>query len=260
MAEPIDVSRKLSIADLIDGGFELTRREWLLLLLFIGVPSLLMNLWQPAEIPASAEGMEGLRQAGALLLTTLLVIAAYMVTYGAALNVLQSAVRGERADGARALAAGIARFPAVIGTSLLVAVVLLAAFLALIVPFVIVLVYMAFVFDATLLRNRWGAGAMRYSHALVKGQWWRTLGVFVVIMLPWVLLAMLGTMFDGGPIHVAILVGEALLTTFTSSALALYFFNRDALVNPAPASVPAAVEVQGAGGVGAMPPFEAPRP
>ena len=96
--------------------------------------------------------------------------------------VVEQELEGHAASWRDALGHGIARLPSLIGTELAAGLVLLALTLALIIPGIIWEVYYFFYVYVVALRGIWGKKALNYSKSLVEGQWWRVVGIGLVIL------------------------------------------------------------------------------
>ncbi|HUA36332.1 MAG TPA: hypothetical protein VMA09_22180 [Candidatus Binataceae bacterium] len=80
-----------------------------------------------------------------------------------------------------------------------------------------------------IVERRYGRAAMKRSSALVKGAWWRTLGILLaaglIIQVP---AAVLGLIWNSIPILGAILTGltSAIGSAYSTIVLVLYYFDR----------------------------------
>ena len=118
-------------------------------------------------------------------------------------------VLGERRQLPRALAVAFAATPRYLPVLLLGGLILLGLTLLLVVPGLVQYVYYTFVLQVVVLRQGHGKSALDGSKALVRGRWWRVLGVSLLLGLPFLLLTLLGERL---PETVAVTAGILLLT------------------------------------------------
>lgn len=137
-----------------------------------------------------------------------------------------------------ALRLGFSRWPSAIGTGLLAGIILLGLFLLLIIPGIIWSVYYSFWLYVVALRHVGGSTALSYSKSLVKGQWWRVLGIQLVLGLIGFVVGFLitwpSTQLPDNPFldlvfNLAVDVAGALFTVMT----VVWFLNVDYLKHPA---------------------------
>jgi hypothetical protein len=98
-------------------------------------------------------------------------------------KLVETTVRGETLSCWSALWHALKRWPAALGTGIIAGLILLGLFLCLIVPGVIWSLYYSLALYVVALRGLSGKAALDYSKALVKGQWWRVLGLLLVFEL-----------------------------------------------------------------------------
>jgi hypothetical protein len=104
-----------------------------------------------------------------------------IATAGIAAIVENTILSGNNLSWGDALRKGVSRWGSAVGTSIVSGFILLGLYLLLIVPGVIWSVYYTFWLYVVALRNIGGKTALDYSKNLVVGQWWRVLGVIIVI-------------------------------------------------------------------------------
>lgn len=134
--------------------------------------------------------------------------------------------RGEHPSVADALRNGLRVMPVVVVAVLLYALAVVAGTIALVVPGIWLAVALYFTAQAAVVDGARGIGALRRSFELVRGSWWRTLGILLVLSLIAFALAIplgfvtqiIGTSADNGPLYV---LGEAVAQTVTLSFTAL---------------------------------------
>jgi hypothetical protein len=122
------------------------------------------------------------------------------------------------------LRAVLPRSSVLVGTALLSTLLCLVGLIALVVPFIVMLVWFQFLGPVVILENQAFASALRRCRELVRDQWWRTLGRLLVIGIASALLAL-----------VALIVFGAFLTPGDS--------DRAQLVQPLILAIPADVLV-----------------
>lgn len=134
--------------------------------------------------------------------------------------------RGEHPAVGTALRDGIRVLPIVMVAVLLYTLAVFAGTLALIIPGIWLSVLLYFSAQAAVVDDARGADALRRSRELVKGSWWRTFGILIVLNILAGLLALplgfvtqiIGTAADNGPLFV---LGTAIAQTVTLSFVAL---------------------------------------
>lgn len=142
--------------------------------------------------------------------------------------------RGEHPSIGRAVAEGLKILPWVAVAVLLYGLAVVLGLALLIVPGIFVAVACYFAAQATVVDGARGLGALRHSWALVKGCWWRTLGIVILLGITAAILALplgyatqiVGALSDNGPLYV---LGNAIAQTvslsFTGLAGTLLFFD-----------------------------------
>ena len=97
--------------------------------------------------------------------------------------IVEGTILGTNLSWGDAMRKGFSRWGSAVGTSIVSGFILLVLFLLLIVPGIIWSVYYTFWLYVVALRNIGGTTALDYSKNLVVGQWWRVLGVIIVIAI-----------------------------------------------------------------------------
>jgi hypothetical protein len=143
-------------------------------------------------------------------------------------------LRGERASATDLLAGALEAFPAVLLVVLVWLAVSVVGFVVLIVPGIYTLVSWFFVVQAVVVDGDRGLRPLARSHELVRGRWWRTVGVGVAFVIPSGLVtAVIGTAFS--PIASAAnssavlvageIVADALALPFLAIGATLYYLD-----------------------------------
>lgn len=90
---------------------------------------------------------------------------------------------GESTSFGSAIASGAKRAPAVFGASLLYMLAFLIGSILLVIPGIYLSVMLAFAFYAAASDNKGPIESIKYSYALVKGNWWRTAGLLTIMTI-----------------------------------------------------------------------------
>lgn len=83
---------------------------------------------------------------------------------------------------------GFAKFLQVFRTYLVSFVLVILLLLCFVIPGLIFSVFWVFAIFATILSDKYGYSALKYSKSIVDGRWWKTLGYLFVIGLPFAIL------------------------------------------------------------------------
>jgi hypothetical protein len=110
-----------------------------------------------------------------LAIQTLIVLIADL----ALVYAVKELIEGRKTDYRNALRQSLKRWPAAVGTEMIMAVFLAGLFILFIIPGIIFAVYWSFALFAVMIRNKSGTFALYYSRSLVKGRWWKVLGYSV---------------------------------------------------------------------------------
>lgn len=167
----------ISVADIIQNSYELYKKHWrkmLVYLIFLLLPTIILSLFGIAAVFLTV-------YAPALTLTTnLIIVAIFAISLVFSLWVsialakeIQTLLTGQTEAGWKAVfSSSSALIWPVIYTSLLVAVIVFATSLLLIIPGIIFAVWYSFVFYTVILEQQKGRAALRASKELVAGRWW----------------------------------------------------------------------------------------
>lgn len=205
--------RPLSLTEILDATFSVYRRDvgrFALIAGLVQVPlAILMALLvavagiraiaSPADFEEPSAELIGAVVGGTLLVVVISVLA----------NVLMSAALVRAADDGylgRAIAVGqsysdaLGRLGAALGTTIVVGVLLVLMTIVVVgIPFAIYFgVCWAFILQVVMIERLGGFGAARRSRALVRGTWWRVLGILVVIGLMVSILSGVASLILGG--------------------------------------------------------------
>jgi hypothetical protein len=180
-----DISRRrYSLGDILLGAwaiFKAHAQTILVVTLIIYIPVNIVLSFVPVNELVDEQGLRGFRLYMQLM-RLLEGVFGVLVTMSVAF-IADRAVRGETTGIGDALRGAFSRWWPVIWTGILARLILIGLLLLLIVPGVVWAVYYAFVVYVVTLRDSSGKRALDYSKALVKGQWWRVLGLTLAIWL-----------------------------------------------------------------------------
>ena len=142
--------------------------------------------------------------------------------------------RGEHPTLGAALRAGWHVLPRVLVVTVLYVLATILGFALFVIPGVFVAVACYFAAQAAVVEEHRGVGALRRSWELVKGSWWRTFGIVVVLSIISALLAlplgfvtqMIGAAADNGPLFVlGTAIAQTVTLSFVAVAATLLFFD-----------------------------------
>lgn len=163
-------SADLPLNTFINLGFQITKRRW----------QVLLGLYCVLLLPVSfAEYICKINDVSTALVLVLGVGTQLFYTSFCAL-IVEAEVRGADMPNAALLAYGSKRFVPALITLALLALILLVATLALIVPGIVLGIGFQFGVLVAVTRNQVGINALKYSLNLVKGRWWFTLGCTIM--------------------------------------------------------------------------------
>jgi len=106
------------------------------------------------------------------------IIASMAIAY-----IIKSKIDGQIVGFGQALKKSLSKWPAAIGTELILGIFLLGLTLLLIIPGIIYYVYWTFVLYVVVLQDKFGKSALDYSKAIVKDRWWKVAGYSLIFGL-----------------------------------------------------------------------------
>ncbi len=216
---------RLGVGDILDGTWEVL---WRRPLDFLAVGLLSVATARLVDRPASGEA----DLAWLLLYPWLFLLGLVLSGYWsmAAAWLAERTVLGERRRLPGALVAALAATPRYLPVLLLALVILLGLSLLLVVPGVVQSVYYTFAMQVVVLRQGRGKGALDRSKALVRGRWWRVLGINLLLSLPYFLAALLGDQLPRSlPVATAIVLLKAVTSAFWLVGMTVLFLDLDSL-------------------------------
>ena len=251
---PPPAIRPLSLGEIIDGGFQIFKRNLVPLIKItaifvvpVNVFSLLINLSILPErrtidlgFGRTFTGYSQQHSGAAIFGATMLVLALTFVlrslAAGAITRLVSQDYFGQTADAQGSLKFAMARFGALIGASILMILGLVAGFVACIIPGIFLAVAWSVVTPALVIENLSPGQALGRSLALVKPRWWPTLGYSFVIglivaipgfmvVIPTAIIA--NTSTASGVITSAVLntVVQLFTTPFAAATIVLLYFD-----------------------------------
>lgn len=181
IAKILDTSIKLYVASFsrLIGIFSI------LAVLYIAMGLLTLKL-QPDPSAPSTEAMELLNENLPLLLGFIAVITLLSFVLYAAMIYRLDNVANDRDDSfMEAASVGLRKFPAMFLAMMLYIVAVMLGTVLLIVPGIILMMSLAFYLYFIVIDSHGGYSALKASHSLVWGHWWRTMTIFTVPMIIW---------------------------------------------------------------------------
>jgi len=168
-----------SIGGVLDSGFKLYRealpQAWLLAAL-AALATAPVNLLQPYFIRTGVGGVIGLP--GLLLIAAAL---AAVVLYAALISKIDAVARGAPLSLGGALSVGLQRMAGMILSGLAAGVAVIVGLCLFVIPGLIFIIWFVFAPMALVIERRGPLESLSYSHALVRGHWWRTAALLTII-------------------------------------------------------------------------------
>jgi hypothetical protein len=213
--------RPLSFTEIVDVPFSLL---WDRFRLLVGISFL---GWCPFGVLFAVTGQNSLVRG---LLGLLLVFVVVPVTH-AALVVAVARIYLESSITVRAAYRAVLRFlVGIIGTFFLLYLLSLFAFLLLVLPGIYFSICWALVAPVIILENRFGFKALSRSRALIRGSWWYTFGLMLLVGLITAIpraAALQNLWAEIGPAGPILELSiQAIAQTFLVVAIVIYYFDR----------------------------------
>lgn len=169
----------LSIGGVLDDGFSLLKVSFTRIIPLAFLPAFINQVpnvitgvdpnEMPTEMPPEAVGL------------TLVAAIVSLWFFGAIIARLDAISRGEDTGLSGALGVGGRRFLPLLGCGLLLVLCVTGGFIALLIPGLILMLSLAFSPYLVVTDGSGPVAALKQSHNLVWGNWWRTAGIFTVI-------------------------------------------------------------------------------
>jgi len=170
-----------SIGRVLDSGFKLFIKA------FTGVLPLSLAAAAVLAVPniasvltGGAEQVESPVLSSTFLILFLVALPIYMILIAALVYRLGAAAEMHEASAGQALARGVRCVLSLIGAAILYFLAMAGGLILLIIPGIILSLSLSFAFIAIVLDGESAVGALKRSHRLVWGNWWRTLAVVSV--------------------------------------------------------------------------------
>ncbi len=168
-----------SIGGVLDSGFKLYREslsQAYLLAALLALATAPVNLLQPYFVRTGVRGLIG---APALLLIAIGLAAA--LVYAALIARIDAVARGAPLSLPQALLLGLHRMGPMILTGLAAGIVVVIGLCLVVIPGLIFMIWLIFAPFALVIERRGPIDSLSYSHAIVRGHWWRTAALLTII-------------------------------------------------------------------------------
>jgi uncharacterized membrane protein len=183
---------------------------------------------------------EAIPHLGSLRLQLVWLLIGFITTVIGAFQVMAIAfiverfLAGEEITYGQALRKSLSRWGAAIIAGIMAHAIILVLLILCIVPGIVAAVYLAFVTYAVVLRDKSGKAALKYSHSLVKGQWWRVFWIVLGLLalnvlvgaIPKLALGLFPSNFFRSAVSTAVI---SAISSFFIVAKTIFFLNMDYL-------------------------------
>ncbi len=179
--------RPLSVSDLIDETFHVYRKNFLLLLSIgavLMIPMALIQVFQ--QIAVQQRGTSDLLfYVGSTLIIGLVQFVVYLGVLSAMIYAVSEIRMGRTPSVTESYLTGMERYPAMIGVGLLFLFVLVLISVTIIgIPVAIYLgTCWLLALHVTVLESKRGWSSLSRSRSLIRGQWWRVLGITILVYM-----------------------------------------------------------------------------
>lgn len=119
----------------------------------------------------------------AMSLSVIVLIVVNTMLMAAAIYRIRTVYYDESSSFGRALSVGAGRMPAVIGATILYSFAVMLGSVLLLIPGIWLGVTLAFCFYAAAADYKGPIESVKYSHGLVRGNWWRTAAILTIVMI-----------------------------------------------------------------------------
>lgn len=221
----------VSIAKVLDSSIKLYVASFRKLLGFFAVLAvlyiamgLLTATFQPNPTAPPGAALMFLTENMSLLLGFVVVFGFLSFVLYAAIVYRLDNVANEREDSfVEAVTVGFRAFPSMFWAVFLYMIAIIVGFLLLIVPGLILTISLMFYLYFIVIDGYRGYAALKASHALVWGHWWRTSAIFTVPMVIWI-----AVMFTVGVVMALVAAGNQALVQIVTNLISVlvmpYFF------------------------------------
>jgi hypothetical protein len=189
--------RPLGTGEILDAGIKLYTRHWrVLMTCVVGIvlPVRILNVLLVASanpdafevsndrFQTSSGGLSSAAVVAEIIVIVLLLVTS-LVANAACFKAVSDAWLGTQPEAGRSLRYALRRLPALLWMTILFALLMVVAFVALIIPGIWLLVAGSLAVPALLFERVGGFKAIRRSAHLVRGKWWSTFGTLLVAYL-----------------------------------------------------------------------------
>ena len=180
-----NISKKeYKLKDILSHSWDLFKNNFKLILiitLVVYIPLNILISFIPLEGLMALDGYAAFRIHMRIvqLLESFIGVIAFMAIAFAVKTMLNKKAIGYK----EAFKQAVARWPSAIWTKIIAGLFLIGLTILLIIPGVIYSIYWTFATLAVVLFDKSGKKALDYSKSVVKGRWWRVLGVMIVLQL-----------------------------------------------------------------------------
>ncbi|QPK63736.1 hypothetical protein IVG45_01795 [Methylomonas sp. LL1] len=140
------------------------------------------------------------------------------VLYAALIYRVDNVANGRQDSFMEAISVGFGKFPAMFLALILYVLAVMLGTLLLIIPGLILMLSLAFYLYFIVIDSYGGYSALRASHSLVWGHWWRTMAIFTVPMAIW-----MAVLFTLGFLLALLVPGNPVLMQVLMNVLSVFF-------------------------------------
>lgn len=180
-------SQPQSIGGVLDSGFKLFTASIKQVVPITYIAALIGGIWgwvyQTVFFNQLMSG-EGTAMPGiAMFLSVVIVFIVNAMLMAAAIYRISQVDDDQTIGFGDALSAGAQRMPAVLGAWILYILAIMVGSLLLIIPGIWLSISLAFCFFAAVIDRKGPIESLKYSHGLVRGNWWRTAAVLTIVLI-----------------------------------------------------------------------------
>ncbi len=186
----------LSIGGVLDDGFRLLKACFVKALILGAIVSFLTNVPSAVLQMSAADGDVGAMGAVAGILVVVCLFVA-VVFYGALIALVSGIADGRDTSIGEACGVGMSRYWAVLGCLILYSLIVLLGYVALIIPGIILTVSLLFSNYLVVTDSLGPIDAIKKSHNLVWGDWWRTSVILTILLFIFMAIYMLVGIVSG---------------------------------------------------------------
>lgn len=180
-------SQPQSIGGVLDSGFKLFTASIKQVVPITYLAALIGGIWgwayQTFIFSPLVSGEDSAMAGIAMLLSVIIIIIMNSILMAAAIYRINRVYGDQSTSFGNALSIGASRMPAVIGASILYAIAVMIGSVLLLIPGIWLGVSLAFCFYAAVTDRKGPIESLKYSHGLVRGNWWRTAAVLTIVMI-----------------------------------------------------------------------------